>query len=68
MKLEFSRQIFESADIKFHENPSCGSRLFHSNGRTDMTKLIFTFRNYANAPKNMPFLPHRKHRKPWVSM
>jgi hypothetical protein len=26
-----------------------GAELFHTNGRTDMTKLIF--RNYANAPK-----------------
>ena len=26
--------------------------LFHANGQTDMTKLIFAFRNFANAPKN----------------
>jgi len=68
MKLKFSQQIFESAHIKFNENRSFGSRVFQSNGRTDMTKLIFTFRNYANPPQNMPFLPHRKHWKPWVSM
>jgi hypothetical protein len=34
-KLEFSRQIFEiSSNIKFHENPSSGSRVVPS-GRTD---------------------------------
>ena len=27
MKLEFSRQIFEKSNIKFHENPSSGSRV-----------------------------------------
>jgi len=32
-----------------------GAELFlcgRSEGRTDMTKLIVAFRNYANAPKN----------------
>ena len=24
---------------------------FHTDGRTDMTKLIVAFRNFANAPK-----------------
>ena len=28
-----------------------GAELFHSNGRTDMTKLIAAFRNFAKAPK-----------------
>ena len=35
----------------FIENPSSGSRLVPC-GRTDMTKLIVTFRTFANAPKN----------------
>jgi hypothetical protein len=55
MKLEFSRQIFEKyPDIKFHKNPSFGSRVVpcgRTLGRTDMTKLIVAFRNFANAPK-----------------
>ena len=25
---------------------------FHADGRTDMTKLIIAFRNFAKAPKN----------------
>jgi hypothetical protein len=29
-----------------------GAKLFYADGRTDMTKLIFAFRNSANAPKN----------------
>jgi len=54
MKLEFSRQIFEkSPNIKFawksvQWEPSCSIR---TDGRTDMTKLIVAFRNFANAPK-----------------
>ena len=29
-----------------------GTELVHADGQTDETKLIFTFRNSANAPKN----------------
>jgi hypothetical protein len=29
-----------------------GVELFDADGRTDMTKLMVTFRNSANAPKN----------------
>jgi len=36
MKLEFSRQIFEKhSNIKFHENPSSGSRVVPTDGQTD---------------------------------
>jgi hypothetical protein len=28
--------------------------LFHANGRTDKTKLIVAFRNFAKRPKNTP--------------
>ena len=59
MKLEFSRQIFEKySNIKFHVNPSSGSlivRYGQTDGqterRTDMTKLIVAFRNFANTPQ-----------------
>jgi hypothetical protein len=51
MKIEFSRQIFEKySNTKFHENLSSGSRVV-SCGRTDMTKLIVAFVNFANWPK-----------------
>jgi hypothetical protein len=56
MKFEFSRHTFEkSLNIEFHENPSRGCRVVPcgwTDGRTDMTKLIVAFLNFANAPKN----------------
>jgi hypothetical protein len=30
-----------------------GAELFHGDGRTDTTKLIVAFRNFANAPKTV---------------
>jgi hypothetical protein len=39
MKLEFSKHIFEKySNIKFHENPSSGSRVVPSEQR-DVTRL-----------------------------
>jgi len=29
-----------------------GAELFHADGQTDTTKLIVTFHNFSNAPKN----------------
>ena len=55
MKLEISRQIFEKySSINFHEirewEPSFSMR---TDRRTDMTKLIVAFRNFAKgAPEN----------------
>ena len=58
MELKLSRQIFEkSSSIKFHANPSSGSR-FLSCGLTDrrtdrqedMTEVTVAFRNFANVP------------------
>ena len=47
MKIEFSRHIFAKYwNIKFHENPCIGSRVFpygQTEGRTDMTKLTVFF-------------------------
>ena len=49
MKLDFFRQFLDKySNIKFHENPSNGSRAV-SCGQTDMTKQIVAFRNFANA-------------------
>jgi hypothetical protein len=33
-----------------------GAELFHADGQTDMTKLLHTFRNFANAPKKTHIL------------
>ena len=32
--------------------PPVEAELFHADRRTDMTKVIVAFRNFANAPKN----------------
>jgi hypothetical protein len=56
MQLELSGEIFEKySDIKFHENPSLGSRVpcGRADGQTDITKLIVAFRNFAIAPKKV---------------
>ena len=61
MKVEISRQIFEKhSNIKFHENPSSGSRVVacgRTDGQTDMAKSVAAFRNFANAPKKCFFVP-----------
>ena len=50
MELEFSRHIFQKySNIKFHENPSSGSRVV-PRGRTDRAKLNVTVLDFANAP------------------
>jgi hypothetical protein len=49
MKLEFSRQIFERSSNIIKIRP-VGAELFHADRH--MTKLIFAFRNFANAPVN----------------
>jgi hypothetical protein len=53
LSLELSHQIFEKSNIKFHKNPSNGSRVVPcgwTDRQTEMTKLIVEFRNFANAP------------------
>jgi hypothetical protein len=55
MKLEFSQWIFKKySNIKFHENPSSGSRVLQrgqKDGHTDMTNLRVSFRIFVNVPK-----------------
>jgi hypothetical protein len=56
MKLAFSQKIAEtSRNTEFHENPPSVSRVVAC-GRTEITKLIVAFRNFANAPKKESFL------------
>ena len=50
-KSNFLNRFSKNIHIIFNENPSSGAELFHANGRTDMTKLIVAFRNFAFAPK-----------------
>jgi hypothetical protein len=55
MKLKFSRQILENfPNAKFHKNPSRGSWALcgQTYRRTDMTKPIDAFRNFANKPRS----------------
>jgi hypothetical protein len=55
LKLKFYEQNFEKHSNIFHENPSSGNEIFYADvwteGRTDVTKLIAAFRNFANASK-----------------
>ena len=46
MKLEFSLQIFwkKKTNRKFHENPSCWSRVVHADWQTDKQRNIRTDR------------------------
>jgi hypothetical protein len=60
MKFEFSRQVLEKKRTQISSLVKIrilGAELFHANrqknGRTDMSRLIITFRNFANAPKNV---------------
>jgi len=61
IKIVFSRQIFKNTQISnYMKIHPVGTELFHADGqtdrrkegRTDMTKQIVAFRNFANAPKN----------------
>ena len=56
MKLEFLERFSKNSQISnFIKNPSIGSRVVPC-GRTNMTKLIVAFRNFANAPENVTAL------------
>ena len=53
MKLKYSLQIFQKhLNIKFHENPSSGSRVVPMQTAVE-TKLTVASRKLANAPKNV---------------
>ena len=47
----FSTDFRKHSNIKFNENSSSGIRVV-PRGRTDMTKQVVAFRNFANAPKS----------------
>jgi len=56
IKLVISWQIFEKCSNNEIYRP-VAAEVFHTDGRTEMTKLIVAFRNFANAPKNYPCYP-----------
>ena len=41
-----------------------GADLFHADGRTDMMKLMATFRNFVNAPKTSVPTSQKTHMAP----
>jgi hypothetical protein len=46
-------------NIKFHQNPSSGSRVVpcgRTDGQTEITKLIVTFRNFVNVLENCSYI------------
>jgi len=62
--LNFLEKILEKfSNTKFNENLSSGGRVpckcgdERTHRQTDMTKLIFVIRNFANAPKNDLYVP-----------
>jgi len=57
-KLNLLDRFSKHTQTKFHENSSSESRVFpcgQTDGQTDITKLIVTFRNFVNAPKTVIF-------------
>jgi hypothetical protein len=52
MKFDCLRKNFEKySNIKFNETPSNNCSTL-ADGQTDMTELVFIFRNFSKAPKN----------------
>jgi len=54
MKLEFSRQENPQTS-NFLKILPVGAKLFHADRRTDMTKLVGAFSNFANSPEMVAF-------------
>jgi len=55
MKYEFSRNIFENAQMSnFLKICQLGAEFLYAKWRTDMTKLLIDFRNFEKSPKISP--------------
>jgi hypothetical protein len=55
MKLEISRQIFDNYSMKIRP---AGAKFFLAVERTDLTKLIAAFINFAKTPKEDTFIKY----------
>jgi hypothetical protein len=54
MKLEFIDSFLKNTQTpNFMKSRPVGAELFHTDGRTDMAKLIVAFRNFVNAPEKL---------------
>jgi hypothetical protein len=67
MKLEFIERLSKNTQVSnFMKIHRVEVELLHTDGRTDgrtnMTKQIVVFCNFANAPKNALFIAHFKTR------
>jgi hypothetical protein len=54
--LNFSQQILENLNIKYHKNPYCVNIVFpcgQTEGQMDMTKHIVAFPHFAKAPNKV---------------
>jgi hypothetical protein len=51
----FLNRFLKNTRIKFHYNPSSGSRVVPC-GQTDMAKLVVIFHIFVNTPKNVPWI------------
>ena len=61
-----SKTFIDSSNVRFHENVPSGRKVVprgRTDGRTDMTRLVVAFRNFANGPE----ITHadRRLRCPW---
>jgi hypothetical protein len=57
--LKFLDRFAKNTQISnFMKMRPLGAELFRTDGRIDMTTLLFAFHNFANASKNWTFCPH----------
>ena len=55
--------------LNFMKIRTVGTELLRADGRTDMTRLVVTSRNFANAPKKWPYTMWiRQAPSPWFTL
>jgi len=50
VNLNFLRRFYKKKSLKFDENPSSRTRVFHVDRQTDVMKLVVAFRCSASGP------------------